>query len=63
MLTTSDESNEDLRKEIQKLRYEVDSLHQQRDLTALRYQEDVRVVQNKAEADYKRAQVRTPRRF
>ncbi|KAI9663303.1 MAG: coiled-coil domain-containing protein mad1 [Alyxoria varia] len=51
-----DENNEDLRKTIHKLRYEVDTLRQERDLTALRHEEELRATQSRAEADYKRAQ-------
>ena len=52
-----DEDNEDLRKEIHKLRYEVDSLRQEREVTALRHEEELRLAQSKADVDYKRAQV------
>lgn len=52
-----DENNELLRKDIHKLQYEVDALKQERSLTDIRHQEELRAVQAKAEADFKRAQV------
>ena len=55
--SAADENNEGLRAEIHKLRYELDSLKQERELTAVRHDEDLRNTRSKADADYKRAQV------
>ncbi len=53
-----DQGNEGLRKQVHKLQYEVDSLKQEREVTALQYRHDLRAARNKAESDLKRAQVR-----
>lgn len=52
-----DHGNEDLRAHINTLQYELDSLKQERELAALRHQKELRDVQAKAEADFRRAQV------
>ncbi|KAB8345872.1 hypothetical protein FH972_022927 [Carpinus fangiana] len=52
----ADAGNEDLRAQIHKLQYELDSFRQERELAELRHQEEIRTVQAKAEEDYKRAQ-------
>ncbi|KAK5150474.1 hypothetical protein LTR04_006815, partial [Oleoguttula sp. CCFEE 6159] len=49
--------NEELRAQINTLQYELDSVKQERELAALRHQQELREVENKAEADFKRAQV------
>ncbi|KAI9727253.1 MAG: coiled-coil domain-containing protein mad1 [Chrysothrix sp. TS-e1954] len=51
-----DEDNENLRTEIHKLRYELDSIKQERELTDVRQEEELRSARSKADADYKRAQ-------
>ncbi|OCL11538.1 mitotic spindle assembly checkpoint protein-like protein MAD1 [Glonium stellatum] len=51
-----DPGNEDLRAQINTLQYELDSLKQEREVTNLRHQKELREVQNKAEADFRRAQ-------
>lgn len=52
------QNNEDLRAQLNTLAYEVESLKQEKELTELRHEKELRDVQNKAEADYRRAQVR-----
>ena len=52
-----DIGNEDLRIQVKKLQYEVESLKQERDLNKLRHTKELRDVQTKAEADFKKAQV------
>ena len=49
--------NEDLRAQVKSLQYEVESLKQERDLTNLRYEKELRDVQGRAEGDFKRALV------
>lgn len=51
-----DSGNEDLRAQINTLQYELESLKQEREVTNLRHQKELREVQNKAEADFRRAQ-------
>ncbi|KAF2839492.1 mitotic spindle assembly checkpoint protein-like protein MAD1 [Patellaria atrata CBS 101060] len=55
-ISRPDPGNEDLRAQINTLQYELDSLKQERELTALRYQKELRDAQAKADADFKRAQ-------
>lgn len=52
----ADVNNEALRSQLHTLQYELDSLKQERDLTALHHQNELRDVQARAEVDYKRAQ-------
>jgi mitotic spindle assembly checkpoint protein MAD1 len=52
-----DFANEDLRAEIRTLQYELSALKQDRELTNLRHEKELREIQKKAEADFKRAQV------
>ena len=49
-------NNEDLRSQLHALQYELDSLKQDRELITLQRQQELRDVQNRAEADFKRAQ-------
>jgi hypothetical protein len=42
------------------LQYELDSFKQERELANLRHEKELRDAQTKAEADFKRAQVRWP---
>ncbi|KAI9783939.1 MAG: coiled-coil domain-containing protein mad1 [Geoglossum umbratile] len=52
-----DFANEELRAEIRTLQYELSTLKQDRELTNLRHEKELREAQRKAEADFKRAQV------
>lgn len=52
-----DVGNEDLRAQIKTLLYEVESFKQEREFTNLRHEKELRDVQTKADADFKRAQV------
>lgn len=52
-----DLSTEEWRAQIHKLRYEVDSLRQEREATALRHEDELRKVQSTAEASHTRAKV------
>lgn len=54
----ADIGNEDLRAQVKTLQYELESFKQERDLTNLRHEKELRDAQAKAEADFKRAQVR-----
>ena len=56
----SDQGNEELRAQINALRYELDSLKQERELSELRHEKELREIRNKAETDFRRAQVRLP---
>ncbi|KAL1624987.1 coiled-coil domain-containing protein mad1 [Diplodia seriata] len=51
-----DIGNEDLRAQINTLQYELESLKQEREMNTLSHQADLRDAQNKAEAEYQRAQ-------
>ncbi|KAL1633455.1 coiled-coil domain-containing protein mad1 [Neofusicoccum ribis] len=51
-----DHGNEDLRAQINTLQYELESLKQEREMSTLSHQAELRDAQNKAEAEYKRAQ-------
>ncbi|KAK5168746.1 coiled-coil domain-containing protein mad1 [Saxophila tyrrhenica] len=51
-----DINNENLRAQLHTLQYELDSLKQERELTALQQAQEIRDAQNRAEADFKRAQ-------
>lgn len=53
----ADIGNEDLRAQIKTLQYELDSFKQERELTNLRHEKELRDAHIKAEADFKRAQV------
>ena len=50
--------NEDLRAQVKTLRYELESFKQERELTNLRHEKELRDAQIKTEAEFKRAQVR-----
>ncbi|KAF1809360.1 hypothetical protein P152DRAFT_461545 [Eremomyces bilateralis CBS 781.70] len=52
-----DSGNEDLRAQINTLHYELESIKQERELAALEHQKELRELENRAEADFKRAQV------
>lgn len=56
-LTLVDINNESLRAQLNTLQYELDSLKQERELERLEHQSEIRDIQNRAEADFKRAQV------
>ncbi|OAX84367.1 hypothetical protein ACJ72_01259 [Emergomyces africanus] len=51
-----DAGNEELRVQISTLRYELDNLKQERDLTALHHEKELRELQIRADADFRRAQ-------
>ncbi|KAI9710861.1 MAG: hypothetical protein M1812_007313 [Candelaria pacifica] len=51
-----DHVNEDLRAEIKSLRYELENFKQERELSSLRHEKDLREEQAKSEAEYNRAQ-------
>lgn len=53
-----DVGNEDLRAQINTLLYEIESFKQEREYTNLRHEKELRDAQSKADADFKRAQVR-----
>ncbi|OJD24978.1 hypothetical protein ACJ73_03656 [Blastomyces percursus] len=52
----ADAGNEELRVEIKTLRYELDNLKQERDLTALHHEKELRELQIRADADFRKAQ-------
>ncbi|KAJ8605767.1 hypothetical protein MRB53_041324 [Persea americana] len=52
----ADINNEELRAQLRTVQYELDSLKQERDLHELHHQQELREVQARAEADFKRAQ-------
>lgn len=52
-----DVGNEDLRAQLKTLQYELEAFRQEREFTNLRHEKELRDVQVKAEADFKRAQV------
>ena len=56
MLGLSDIGNEDLRAQVKTLQYEIEALKQERDVTTLRHEKDLRDAQARGEADFKRAQ-------
>ncbi|KAI9666529.1 MAG: coiled-coil domain-containing protein mad1 [Bathelium mastoideum] len=51
-----DHANEDLRAQVNALQYELETVKQERELIDIHHQQDLREVQNKADADFKRAQ-------
>jgi hypothetical protein len=53
-----DAENEELRVQVNALRYELDNLKQERDLMELRHEKDLRDLQLKADSDFRKAQVR-----
>lgn len=53
----SDLENEELRVQVNTLRYELENIKQERDLTALRHEKELRDLQAKADADFRKAQV------
>lgn len=58
-LTTSraDTEKEELRVQVSTLRYELENIKQERDVTALRHEKELRDLQLKADADFRKAQV------
>ncbi|KAJ8610529.1 hypothetical protein MRB53_038521 [Persea americana] len=52
----ADPANEELRAQVHKLKYELESLRRDRDVTALRHADELRSAQAQTEAEYKRAQ-------
>lgn len=55
-----DLGNEELRVQINSLKYELESLKQERELSALQHEKELHEVQARAEEDYKKAQVGNP---
>ncbi len=53
----ADVGDEDLRAQVKTLQYELESFKQEREFTNLRHEKELRDVQLKAEADFKKAQV------
>ncbi|KAI9852915.1 MAG: Mitotic spindle assembly checkpoint protein MAD1 [Thelocarpon superellum] len=53
---TGDHGNEDLRAQVKALQYELSTFKQERELVELRHEKELREVQKKGEADFKRAQ-------
>ena len=53
----SDLGNEELRAELKALQYEMSTFKQEKEFTDLRHEKELREVQKRAEADFKRAQV------
>lgn len=51
---------DELRVQVSTLRYELENIKQERDLQTLRFEKETRDLQLKADADFKRAQVRSP---
>ena len=49
--------DEDLRAKLKTLQYEIDAFKQEKEVTKLRHDKELRDAQAKAEADFKRAQV------
>ena len=56
IVSKADINNENLRSQLHTLQYELDAIKQERELTALQHQQDIRDVQTRAEDDFKRAQ-------
>ncbi|KAK3058154.1 coiled-coil domain-containing protein mad1 [Extremus antarcticus] len=54
--TRPDVNNENLRAQLHALQYELDSIKQERELSALQQAQELRDAQSRAEADFKRAQ-------
>ena len=57
LIRMSDAANEELRTQINTLRYELENLKQERDLSELRHEKELRDLQARADADYRKAQV------
>jgi hypothetical protein len=55
-----DIGNEELRVQINSLKYELESLKQERDLTALQHEKELYEAQARSDEDFKKAQVGNP---
>ena len=55
----TDTEKEELRVQVNTLRYELENIKQERDLMVLRHEKELRDVQLKADADFRKAQVCT----
>lgn len=53
----ADLENEELRVQVNTLKYELENIKQERDLTVLRHEKEMRELQLKADADFRKAQV------
>ncbi|KAL8810555.1 MAG: hypothetical protein Q9200_002477 [Gallowayella weberi] len=58
-----DLQTEELRAQVKTLQYEVNSLKSERDFERVRHEQDLQDVQSRADADFKKAQVRRKLRF
>ncbi|KAK5108517.1 hypothetical protein LTR62_008257 [Meristemomyces frigidus] len=56
IINSTDINNENIRAQLNTLQYEYDSLKQERELTALNHQQELREAQSRGESDFKRAQ-------
>lgn len=57
LFQAEESDNEDLRAQINSLKYELDNLHQERNLLSLQHEKELRDVQQRADADYSKYQV------
>lgn len=58
ILSRVDSGNEELRVQVSTLKYELENIKQERDLTALHHEKELRELQSRADSDFRRAQVR-----
>lgn len=54
----TDAEKEELRVQVNTLRFELENIKQERDVTALRHEKELRDLQFKADADFRKCQVR-----
>lgn len=55
----SDAEKDELRVQVNTLKYELENMRQERDLATLRHEKELRDLQLKADADFRKAQVCT----
>lgn len=58
----ADTEKEELRVQVNTLKFELENIKQERDVTALRHEKELRDLQFKADADFRKCQVCTRRR-
>jgi mitotic spindle assembly checkpoint protein MAD1 len=58
-LLDSDAEKDELRVQVNTLKYELENMRQERDLATLRHEKELRDLQLKADADFRKAQVCT----
>lgn len=58
--SSKDTEKEELRVQVNTLKYELENFKQERDLMVLRHEKELRELQLKADADFRKAQVRSP---